>query len=170
VTVLATRAAAGVSVRDSRAVDLLLGALRAAGADDAVTVLATRAAAGVTTLMARNPVDPAAAGASLGDPRTVDLLLRALREAGADDAVTALATRAAAGVRLGDPRAVDLLLGTLREAGADEAVTALAGWAANAGMLDLVLQACPDEAASYPFGREPDGTPSQPWNWQEPAS
>ena len=25
-------------------------------------------------------------------------------------------------------------------------------------------------ASSYPFGREPDGTPSQPWKWQEPTS
>jgi hypothetical protein len=33
----------------------------------------------------------------------------------------------------------------------------------------LFLAACPDEAAGYPFGREPDGLPSQPWKWQEPA-
>ncbi len=44
---------------------------------------------------------------SLDDPWAVAELLRELRATGADDAVTALATRAA---RLDDPRAVPLLL------------------------------------------------------------
>ncbi len=51
-----------------------------------------------------------------------------------------------------------------------DAVTALAARAANAGMFDVFLEVRPDEASSYRFGREPDGTPSQSWNWQEPAS
>jgi hypothetical protein len=37
-------------------------------------------------------------------------------------------------------------------------------------MFGLFLEFCPDEAADYPFGREPDGAPSQRWIWQEPTS
>jgi hypothetical protein len=68
---------------------------------------------------------------------------------------------------------VAVLLGELRAAGVGEAVaakTALATRAATAGMFYLFLEFCPDEASSYLFGREPDGTPSQSWRWQEPTS
>ena len=41
--------------------------------------------------------------------------------------------------------------------------------AADAGMFGLFLEARPDEAATYRFGREPDGTPSPPWTWSEPG-
>ena len=65
--------------------------------------------------------------ASLDDPRAVALLLRALREAGASDAVTALLARDPAGhASLDDPEAVAVLLRELGEAGAGDAVTALA--------------------------------------------
>jgi hypothetical protein len=112
----------------------------------------------------------AAGHARLDDPGAVAWLLGELREAGAGDAVTALAGRAAGHARLDDPGAVAWLLGELREAGAGDAATALADRAANAGMFGLFLEICPDEASSYPFGREPDGAPSQTWNWLEPAS
>ncbi len=147
---LATRA----SLHDPHAVAWLLGALRDAGASDAVRTLLNRDSA--------NHV-------SLDDLRTVGVLLRALHEAGADDAVTALATRAAARVSLDDPLYVDLLLQALTEVGASRAVTVLAARAANAGMFDVFLEARPDEASDYLFGREPDGTPSQSWRWQEPG-
>ena len=62
---------------------------------------------------------------SLDDPWAVAELLRALREAGAHDAVTTLAARAAGHVSLDNLRAVTLLLQALREAGAPDAVTAL---------------------------------------------
>ncbi len=52
-------------------------------------------------------------------------LLRALRAAGADDAVTALASRAAGQASLDDPRAVAWLLEVLREAGARHALTTM---------------------------------------------
>ena len=54
--------------------------------------------------------------------------------------------------------------------GAEDAARTLAARAANAGMFDLFLKVRPDEASSYRFGREPDGTPSQLWRWQEPTS
>jgi len=61
------------------------------------------------------------------------------------------------------------LLRALREVGADDTIRTLADRAANAGMFDLFLAAHPDKASNYQFGREPDGTPSHPWKWQEPA-
>jgi hypothetical protein len=57
--------------------------------------------------------------------QAVAWLLRALSEAGASGAVTALATRAAAQVSLDDPQAVASLLEELHEAGATDAVFAL---------------------------------------------
>jgi hypothetical protein len=59
---------------------------------------------------------------------------------------------------LDSPDPVAKLLEALRAAGAGDAVT-----------FDLFLEVCPGEASSYPVGREPDGTPSQPWRWQEPT-
>ena len=70
---------------------------------------------------------------------------------------------------LNDPETSVDLLRALREAGADEAVHALAARAANAGEFSLFAQAYRDAATNFPFGREPDGAPSKPWNWQEPA-
>lgn len=65
------------------------------------------------------------------------------------------------------PVGVDLMLIGLRMAGAEDAVRVLANRAANAGMFYALLRTYPDEAASYRYGREPDGTPAQPWRWQE---
>ncbi|MGH3205940.1 MAG: hypothetical protein ACRDP5_28400 [Streptosporangiaceae bacterium] len=93
----------------------------------------------------------AAKHASLDNPQGVARPPRELREAGASDAVTAqLGHDPAAHASLDDPRGVARLPQELREAGASDAVR-------------------PDEASTYLFGREPDGTPSQSWNWQEPA-
>ena len=63
--------------------------------------------------------------ASLDNPGAVAWLLRALRAAGANDAVTALATRAAGHASLDNPGAVAWLLRALREAGASDAVATL---------------------------------------------
>ena len=113
----------------------------------------------------------AAGHASLDDPGAVARLLQALGEAGASDAVTALLARdPAAHASLDDPGGVAYLLGALGAAGASDAVTALATRAANAGMFETFLKVYPGEAASYKFGREPDGAPSHTWKWQEPAS
>ena len=155
VTALASRAAAHANLNDPRGVADLLREMRAAGDSDAVTALASRAAA----------------HANLDNPRAVTELLRTLHEAADSDAVTALLARdPAAHARLDNPSAVTKLLGELHAAGDSDAATTLASRAANAGMFDLFLEACPDEASSYRFGREPDGSPSLPWRWREPAS
>ena len=68
----------------------------------------------------------AAGHAALDDPRGAADLLGALREAGAQDQVTALLARDPAGhAALDDPRGAADLLGALREAGAQDQVTAL---------------------------------------------
>ena len=153
---LARDPAARVSLDDPGAVAELLQALREAGADHAVAAL-----------LARDP----AAHVSLDDPGAVAELLQALREAGADHAVAALLARdPATHVSVNWPPGVTALVESLRAAGADHAVTVLASRVANAGEFNLFLNVFPVQASSYPFGREADGTPSQSWNWQEPAS
>jgi hypothetical protein len=70
------------------------------------------------------PADQAAGRVSLDRPRLVSALLDRLRAAGAQDQVTALASRAAAQVSLADPDGVSALLGSDRTI-----VDRLAGWA-----------------------------------------
>jgi hypothetical protein len=134
----------------------LLRALRDVGARDAVTALLDR--------------DPFSR-ASLDNPQAVASLLKALRETKARDEITALLARDPASHASLDVRqAVASLLRELRVAGATDAFYTLADRAANAGMFDLFLKVRTDEAFSYRFGREPDGTPSQPWSWQQPTN
>jgi uncharacterized protein YidB (DUF937 family) len=153
-TLLARDPAGHVSIGDPRAVEDLLRALRRAGAEDedAVRALADRAARHNT----------------LDNPEAVIMLLQMLRQAGEQDAARALAERAARHTTLDDPRSIARLLQTLRQDGDRDAARALAHRAANAGMFHLFLEVDPDEASKYRFGREPDGTPSQSWEWQEP--
>jgi uncharacterized protein YidB (DUF937 family) len=191
VQALAARAAAHAPLNQPSAVGELLQELSAAGASDAVTILLARDPAGHVSLdnldavarlldtlrkagasnAVRTLADRTADRVSLGDPGAIARLLDTLREAGASNAARTLLDRGpAARADLDDRGGVAQLLRTLDEAGADNAARTLASRAANAGMFDLFLQARPDEAARYPFGREPDATPSQPWKWQEPAS
>jgi hypothetical protein len=152
---LARDPAAHAPLDDTLAVTGLLQALGAAGDNDAVHALAARAAA-------HAPLDD--------DTGAVARLLQTLRLAGERDAVHALLDRdPAAHAPLDDTGTVDELLQALRAVRATDAVDVLATRAANAGMFDLFLEACPDEALRYLFGREPDGTPSQPWRWEEPG-
>jgi uncharacterized protein YidB (DUF937 family) len=83
------------------------------------------------------PVRWAAAHVSLDDPVGVARLLGSLREAGAEQQVTALLRRdPAAHVPLDNPGGLARLLDSLREAGAEQQVTALAGRAAAHVPLD----------------------------------
>ncbi|MEV5899408.1 hypothetical protein [Streptomyces sp. NPDC052127] len=72
-----------------------------------------------------HPAQWAAAHAALDTPHAVATLLRALREARANEQITALAKRAAAHAALDNPFHVATLLETLRKVGADEQITAL---------------------------------------------
>jgi hypothetical protein len=162
VRTLADRAAGQASLDPTQAVARLLAAVRKAGVDDAIGILASRAAH----------------GAGLHDPQGVAQLLEELHRTRAGDAVQTLLARdpgrqvrmeASQPFRPGDQRATARLLAAFREAGDAEAVRILAVRAAGAGMFGLFLEAHPDEAPAYRFGREPDGTPSPPWSWSEPA-
>ncbi len=181
---LARDSVAQTSLDSPRTVGELLRELRAAGASDAAADLGARAATQAslddpeaTRALLEGMVEVradlaarAAARVSLDDPGAVAELLEELRAAGASDAVTTLLARnPAARVSLDDPGAVAELLEELHAAGAGRAVTTLAIRAANAGMFDLFLEACPGGTSSCRFGREPDGTPSHSWRWQEPT-
>ena len=151
VTALADRAAAHVALDDPGAVARLLDSLRAAGAQDQVTALA------------RDP----AAHVALDDPGAVAGLLDSLREAGAQDQVTALLRRdPAAHAALDDPDAVAELLDSLREAGAQDQVTALVDRLPAAGMFELFREQ-EDRQDQFRFGREADGSPAEPWGWED---
>jgi hypothetical protein len=145
------------------AVPYLLDTLRRTLADDAFTAFANRAAAHVRL---DNPL------------ATVDLV-ESLSFADATGAIAILATRAAAHTPLDIPYAVRWLLHVLARADATDAVADLTARADGAGIPRSYLAAQasfledPTEWASHApepewYGREPEGTPSQPWTWQEP--
>lgn len=73
--------------------------------------------------LAARPLD--AGDDRLGIHHGVGSLLRGVREAGADEQVTALAGRAVAHVSLDNPAGVAELLDSFRQEGADEQVTVL---------------------------------------------
>jgi hypothetical protein len=129
----------------------LLNTLRWAGTQDQVTALLDR--------------DPAA-HVPLDDPDAVAELLRALREAGARDQVDVLAGRAAAQVALDDPGAVARLLFRLQAPGTQNQADVLAGRLPAAGLFAFIVEQ-PGGADQYRFGREADGSPSEPWGWED---
>jgi hypothetical protein len=191
-TSLARDLAADARVNYPQTVEGLLHVLRKAGAGDAARALAIRAASdarlddpndtamlfqavrnttGISDDAVRSLAARAADHVRLDDPRSVAFLLLVLRNTGiSDDAVRSLAARAANHVRLYEPHGIAMLLQELHAAGADKAVSALTGRTAHEGRFDVFLKANPEEVSGYRFGREPDGAPSPPWNWQEPIS
>jgi hypothetical protein len=130
---LAARAVNGLVIDDPFSVARLLTGLREVGAVEAVSAL-----------LARQPAERAALDDISGFGRwTVIMvlpgvpgLLRALRDAGAKDAVLTLAARAASNSALDNPRAVTGLLGELHYVQADKAVASLAIRAAHSVALD----------------------------------
>jgi hypothetical protein len=61
---------------------------------------------------------------------------------------------------------VAFLLSRLRAAGADEQAGALAARLPADGMFELFLEQ-EGRADQFRFGREPDGTPAAPWDWDD---
>ena len=147
---LARDPAAHAALDNPGGVAYLLDSLREAGADEQAAALATRAAA----------------HAALDNPGGVALLLDRLRKAGADEQAAALATRAAAHAALDNPESVARLLDSLRAAGAGEQAAALAERLPAAGLFWLFLEQ-QGRADQFRFGREADGSPSQPWDWDD---
>lgn len=173
-----------------RAVTSRLRILRAAGDDTAVAALlsqdpASQADLGDTPAVASLMLELHQAGDSsaaaalasraarevhLADPGAVARLLTTMRHCGAGAAITALLGRGPArhAVLYCDGARAELyeLLWALHDVGADGDVGTLAKRCYNAGMFSPShLYFTPQ----YPHGREPDGTSSPPWKWQDPA-
>jgi hypothetical protein len=187
---LATRAANHASLNDPGGVTSLLRALHQTGDDGAVQTLLARDPArhaslndpgGVAILLealyetgasgaAHTLADRAANHASLNDPEGVTSLLRALCRTGNDSPAHTLATRAANHASLDhSPEGVADLIQTLHESGDDGAAQILADRTSNARRFSIFLEFHRDQASTYRFGREPDGTPAPSWNWQQPT-
>ena len=183
---LARDPAARVALDHPSRVAVLLDGLREAGADEQAAALLARDPAarvaldepyGVANLLrslrgagehgqAAALAARAAAHASLDNLSGVAVLLDRLREAGADEQAAALVERAAARTPLDHPDGVANLLDELREAGADEQAAALAARLPAAGLFRLFLEQ-EGRADQFRFGREPDGTPAAPWDWDD---
>ena len=153
---LAERAAAHVALDNPGGVAWLLEGLRAAGAQEQFTALLHR--------------DPAA-HVSLEDPQGVARLVDVLRAAGAQEQVTKLAD-GAAHTPFGDQYAVVALLHRLQDAGAQEQVTALLRRLPGEGMFELFREfersgAREGRQDRFWFGREADGSPAEPWGWED---
>jgi hypothetical protein len=125
-------------------------------------LLQTGAQQQMDALLARHPADHA----SLDDPYAVAKLLDSLRSAGAHGQAAVLATRAAAGAPLVNPHGVAGLLESLQEAHMPEQVAVLAARLPAAGYFDKFLTVG-DNLQRFHFGREPDGSPSLSWAWDD---
>ena len=185
-TLLARDPAAHVPLDDPDAVAWLLDSLREAGAHDQVTALLARDHAAhvpfeypeavtrvLQSLLEADTQDQVAALAhdlsayvDLDHPGNVAWLLDTLRQAGAQDQVTVLARDLVPQVLLDHSPYVDILLASLREAGAQDQVTALVGRLPAAGMFELFRQQ-EGYQDRFRFGREADGTPAEPWSWED---
>jgi hypothetical protein len=148
VVTLVQRIIAQFEVTDAMGAAALLRALRKAGAGD-ITELA-RLVAGQ---------------ANLTDPRGAAVLLKMLAKLGIHGITADVAGRAAEQAVLDNAHYVARLLDAIDGSGASQAVAALADRAANTGFYaPLVDRGLTDHFA---FGREPDGTASRPWTWDD---
>ncbi|GAA2723985.1 hypothetical protein [Actinocorallia aurantiaca] len=141
--------ASHVSLDDPAAIALLLRALRDSGEDTQAGHLAERAARHVSP-----------------DQRDLVLLLEALQEAGAHTAIDILAERAVEHFSLEEPNSLADLLDGLRKAGAHEQADRLVPQLPALAMFPLFLEES-STATDFRFGREPDGRPSPPWQWDD---
>jgi hypothetical protein len=141
--------AASPGLSDAVGVARELDSLREAGAGEQVSAL-----------LARDP----AAHADLSDWDGAMSLLISLVNAGADDQAAALLARSPA--HLGSGFLVIDLVGRLRRAGVHELADALVSQLSAAGQFRTFLELQGDQ---FRFGRETDGTPAEPWGWDDLA-
>jgi hypothetical protein len=115
---------------------------------------------------ARNLAERVIASLDISDLTAVCRLIDTLHKIGAADQVAVLASRTAVHAELSDPGAVADLLESLTQAGARQQVTKLAERLADRGEDGLYLHLEAQEGR-YRFGREPDGSPSEQWGWDD---
>ena len=145
---LARDPARSVAISDPSAVALLLQRLRHAGESEALAALLAR--------------DPASA-VTLNHPDQVAQLVEVLRTMDPQNGLRTLIARDPAGsVILENYDWVSWLMKALMKASAHQNATALAIRAADSGMFTLLLK-----IRSYPYGREPDRSPSPQWGWMD---
>lgn len=147
--VLARAHATQVSIEDPESVALLLNAYLSAG-------MTEQAAA----LLARDP----ASHVLLDDSQKVADLLRALSAAGARAQVSSLAARAAADTVFRVLWTPGGLPKTMRETGQGAQADLFEKRILDEGKLQDHNR---DGMTRYRFGREPDGTPAEPWGWDD---
>ncbi|MFF7534545.1 trypsin-like peptidase domain-containing protein [Streptomyces bobili] len=158
IAVMAGFSAAEAHLDNPQGISLLLTALRNVGGDEYVRML-----------LQRDPIREV----RLDHPQGVAHLLTVLRKIGLEREVSELARRAAQDVVLDDPNGIAHLLTTLRNIGENKAASMLLNRAANAGVQgtfhDFVHAAAPSWMIErfLEFGRECDGTASNPWNWRD---
>ena len=150
---LAARAAEHADLDSPFAVAGLLDALREAGAHKQAD-----------TLLARNPAEHA----DLDSPFAVAGLLDALRDAGAHKQADTLAARAAEHADLDDWLAAAHLLDSMREAGVQRQARTMINRLPSEAQFSLFRKQA-DNQTRYRFGRELNGNPALPWNWDDLA-
>jgi hypothetical protein len=148
--VLARAHAMQVNIEDPESVALLLNAYLSAG-------MTEQAAA----LLGRDP----ASHVLLDDSQKVADLLRALSAAGAEAQVSSLAARAATDTVFGTLWTPGGLPEAMREMGAGAQADLFERRILDEGELQDYFHR--DGMTRYPFGREPDGTPAEPWGWDD---
>jgi uncharacterized protein YidB (DUF937 family) len=109
----------------------------------------------------------AAAHVDVSDAGAVARLLNLMRQAGGqEEQAGALAARAAAHVDVEARRPSDVidLLDSMREAGAEDQAGTLAGRLPAEGRY-IIFRRWVGDNAKYRFGRDLDGSPALPWQW-----
>jgi hypothetical protein len=109
--------------------------------------------------------DPASA-VEIRHPDSFHPLLHKLRAAGADEQLRSLAARIAESIPLDYPKGLDRLLDTLQSLGAGKEATKLVDRLPAAGLFAFYCYRVGGETR-FRFGREPDGSPATPWNWDD---
>jgi hypothetical protein len=173
-----------VAINEPRAMARLLSLLSEGGMQNQVTALADHAAAApverprdvASLLHALNQANAktqasmlasrAATAAPLDDAGAVAMLLKTMRDAGADEQVDALLDRSpAAHASLDHPYYASRLLEALQQVNARQQVSIVMDRLPGEGSFEIWIQE--GHIERFHFGREADGSPAQPWNWDD---
>lgn len=184
-SVVAGRASRETSLSEPQGIVALLDAVREAGTGDDGSLLLRRAVENCPRMPSSVPwlvnwlwdngspeqalhlATRGSADVPAGDLLAVANMLLVLRRIQAHEQVAALLARdPASRVVLDTARHADAnyLLSELRKAGTAEQASILTGRLPTGGLIDLFLSQ-DQNRGQYPFGREQDGSPAPPWDW-----